>query len=169
VNKKKKKNNMVFIYIGIVVVLLVGIFALNNLEQDNPLYGKPASKLNPATQAQLNDVNYQNIILPEALDEKIENKEDFFVYMFSSTCNYCKATTPQIMPIVGELGIDLHQFNVLEFPEYQVKYNIEFTPTLIYFEGGVEKERIVGGVAAEGSVQGATLEDFRAFFEKYKG
>ncbi|MFC6332496.1 thioredoxin family protein [Paenibacillus septentrionalis] len=167
--RKKKKSNMVFIYIGVVVVLLVGIFALGNLQQDNPLYGKPTSELNPATRAQLNDENYQNIILPAALDEKVENKEDFIVYMFSSTCIYCKETTPQIMPIVNELGVELNQFNLLEFPEYQAKYNVEFTPTLIYFEDGVEKERIVGGVSAEGSGQGATLEDFRAFFEKYKG
>lgn len=168
-NKKKKKNKTVFIYIGIVIILLVGIFAINNLEQDNPLYGKPASELNPATRDLLNNENYQNIILPATLDEKIENKEDFLVYMFSSTCIYCKETTPQIMPIVNELGVELNQFNLLEFPEYQAKYEVEFTPTLIYFEDGVEKERIVGGVAAEGSAQGATLDDFRAFFEKYKG
>lgn len=167
--RKKKQSKTVFIYIGIVILLLAGIFSLKFLEQDSPLYGKPTSELNPATRELLNNENYQNIILPAALDEKVENKEDFLVYMFSSTCIYCKETTPQIMPIVNELGVELNQFNLLEFPEYQAKYNIEFTPTLIYFEDGVEKERIVGGVVAEGSGQGATLEDFRAFFEKYKG
>jgi len=169
VNKKKKKNKTVFIYIGIIVLLLVGIVVINNLEPDNALYGKPSSELNPATRELLKDENYQNIILPAALDEKVENKEDFIVYMFSSTCIYCKQTTPQIMPIVNELGVEMHQFNVLEFPEYQTKYNVEFTPTLIYFEDGVEKERIVGGVTVEGSNQGSSLEEFRAFFEKYKG
>ncbi|MCM3635460.1 MULTISPECIES: thioredoxin family protein [Paenibacillus] len=168
-NKKKKKNKTVFIYIGIIVLLLVGIVVINNLEPDNALYGKPSSELNPATRELLKDENYQNIILPAALDEKVENKEDFIVYMFSSTCIYCKQTTPQIMPIVNELGVEMHQFNVLEFPEYQTKYNVEFTPTLIYFEDGVEKERIVGGVTVEGSNQGSSLEEFRAFFEKYKG
>jgi len=167
--KKKKNNSLVFIYVGIVIVLLVGIFALNNLEKDNPVYGKPTSELNPATRALLDDENYQNIILPETLDEKVANKEDFLVYMFSSTCKYCKETTPQIMPIVNELGVDLNKFNVLEFPEYQAKYNVEYTPTLIYFEDGVEKERIVGGVTADPSSGGSTIEDFRAFFEKYKG
>nr|WP_285855804.1 thioredoxin family protein [Paenibacillus camelliae] len=149
--------------------MLVGIVVINNLEPDNALYGKPSSELNPATRELLKDENYQNIILPAALDEKVENKEDFIVYMFSSTCIYCKQTTPQIMPIVNELGVEMHQFNVLEFPEYQTKYNVEFTPTLIYFEDGVEKERIVGGVTVEGSNQGSSLEEFRAFFEKYKG
>lgn len=167
--KKKKKNNMVIIYAAVVVVLLVGIFALDKLQKDNPIYGKPTNELNPATRELLKDENYQNIILPAALDEKVQNEEDFLVYMFSSTCKYCKETTPQIMPIVNELSVELNQFNVLEFPEYQAKYNIEYTPTLIYFEGGVEKERIVGGVMPEGSTSGATLEDFRAFFEKYKG
>lgn len=159
---------MVYVYIGIVIVLLVGIFSLGKLEKDNPLYNKPAKELNAATRALLNDANYQNIILPEELDQKIEEKEDFLVYMFSASCSYCKATTPQIMPIVAELGMDLPEFNLLEFPAYQAKYNVEYTPTLIAFEDGVEVERIVGGVVEEGSAEGATLNDFREFFEKYK-
>ena len=166
-NKKKKKSNMVLVYIGIIVVLLVGIFAMGKLEKDNPLYNKPTNELNSATRALLNDENYQNIILPEELDQKIVDKEDFVVYMFSASCSYCKQTTPQIMPIVNEIGLDLPQFNLLEFPKYQQKYGVEYTPTLIAFENGVEVERLVGGVVAEGSQEGATLSDFRTFFEKY--
>lgn len=169
-NKKKnqkKKSNMVLVYIGIIVVLLVGIFAMGKLEKDNPLYNKPANELNAATRDLLNNPDYQNIILPEELDQKIVDKEDFVVYMFSSSCVYCKATTPQIMPIVNELGMDLPQFNLLEFPKYQAKYGVEYTPTLIAFEDGVEVERLVGGIVADGSPEGATLSDFRTFFEKY--
>lgn len=158
---------MVFVYIGIIVVLLVGIFAIGKLEKDNPLYNKPTSDLNAATRALLNDPNYQNIILPEELDQKIVDKEDFVVYMFSASCNYCKDTTPKIMPIVNELGLDLPQFNLLESPNYQAKYGVEYTPTLIAFEDGVEVERLVGGIVEEGSPEGATLGDFQAFFEKY--
>lgn len=169
VNKKKKKSNLIYVYIGIVVVLLVAIFSMDMFENNkvNALYQKPTGELNLATKELLNDPNYQNIILPEELDQKIEDKEDFLVYMFSSSCIYCKATTPKIMPIVDELEMDLPQFNLLEFPTYQKKYNVEYTPTLIAFEDGVEVERIVGGVEEEGSTQGATLDDFRAFFEKY--
>src|SRR5690606_9607829 len=98
-----KKSNMVFIYLGIVIVLLVGIFSLGKLEKDNPLYGKPNNELNSATRELLNDKNYQNIILPEQLDQKIANKEDFFAYMFSASCHFCKETTPQIIPVVDEL------------------------------------------------------------------
>lgn len=168
VNKKKKKSNMVFIYLGIVIVLLVGIFSLGKLEKDNPLYGKPNNELNSATRELLNDKNYQNIILPEQLDQKIANKEDFFAYMFSASCHYCKETTPQIIPVVDELDIKLEQFNLLEFPEYQQKLGVEFTPTLIYFKDGVEADRLEGGIRSETAAEGHTVDDFRNFFEKYK-
>lgn len=158
---------MIFVYIGIVIVLLIGIFSVDKFQKDNPVYGKPTSDLNVATREILSDQNYQNIILPDALDQKVADKEDFVVYMFSASCVYCKATTPQIMPIVNEIGLDLPQFNLLEFPQYQAKYNVEYTPTLIAFEDGVEVERLVGGVVPEGSAEGATLADFREFFEKY--
>jgi len=174
VNKKKKKSNMLFVYLGIVVVLLVGIFSLNKLGNNdvgkdyNP-YGKPTNKLNSATRELLNNENYQNIILPEQLDEKIANKEDFFTYMFSASCHFCKETTPKLMPIAEELSIKLDQFNLLEFPQYQQKYNVEFTPTLIYFKGGVEVDRIEGGIRADSTTAGHTADDFREFLEKYKG
>lgn len=163
---KKKKSSAIYIYLGIFALLIIAVFSLQFFEKDNTLYGMPESKLNSATRELLTDENYQNIILPEALDEKVANKESFFVYMFSPTCSYCKQTTPQIMPIVNELGIELHQFNTLEFKNYQAKYNIEYTPTLVYFENGVEAARIVGGVSADSST-GSTLDDFRNFFETY--
>lgn len=160
---------MIYIYIGIIVILFGTIFALSNLEKDNVLYGMPVSELNPATRAQLNDPNYQNIILPADLDKKVADKEDFFLYMFSSSCGFCRMTTPELVPLAKELNIDLPQFNLLEFNTYQRKFNIEFTPTLLYFKDGVEVDRIEGGLKTLGAPEGYTLVDFRAFFDKHTG
>lgn len=167
--KKKKKSNMIYVYIGIVIVLFGGIFALNNMGGDNKLYGMPLSDLNPATRDLLDDPYYQNIILPEELDKRIADKEDFFAYMFSSTCKYCKETTPQLVPVAQEMNIDLPMFNLLEFPAYNAKMNVEYTPTLIYYQDGVEVDRLEGGLRSEGMTSGNTIEDFRAFFKKYSG
>lgn len=62
----------------------------------------------------------------------------------------------------------MHEFNLREYEDGWDKYKIEYTPTLIYYEKGVEKERMVGGLKESPSDNGYTLDDFKAFFEKYK-
>lgn len=170
-NKKRKQRNSnkgILIGIGSILVICIAILIVMPLFEDkspHPIYGVPESKLNAATQDILDDPNYANTISASALDEKVEQKEDFFVYMYAATCLYCKQTTPVLVPLADELNIHLDQFNLLEFKSYQEKYNIDYTPTLIYFEDGVEKERIVGGIALDG-VEGNSYEDYKAFFER---
>ncbi|WP_141506114.1 thioredoxin family protein [Paenibacillus luteus] len=166
--KRKKKVSMIYVYIGVVVILFGLIALLNNSGKVNALYDKPVSQLNPETRKQLDDPNYQNIILPAVLDKKVADKESFFVYLFASDCPHCQKTTPQLMPLVDELGIDLPQFNLREFPSYFNKYNVEYTPTLAYFKDGVQIDKLEGGLAEAGT-SGYSLEDFRAFFNKYSG
>jgi thioredoxin 1 len=164
------------IYLSIVVVLFGALYVVNQQSHkvndpkiaDNP-YGVPASKLNPATVPLLSDPNYQNIIVPKTLDEKIANKESFFVYYFKSDCPHCKITTPVITPIQKEVGVDVKQFNLLEFPEGWQTYNVQQTPTLVYYKNGVEAERIIGGVPEVQGGAGNSPEVFRKFFQTYKG
>ena len=58
------------------------------------------------------------------------------------------------MPLADDAGITMHQYNLREYQEGWREYNIEFTPTLVYFENGAEKERMVGGLKPEGSSEG---------------
>lgn len=167
--KKKSKIKMIYVYIGIIIILFGAIFLINNNGKVNALYDKPVSQLNPETRKLLDNPNYQNIILPAELDKKVADKEDFFVYMFASDCSHCMNTTPQLMPLVKELGIDLPQFNLREFPSYFNKYNVEYTPTLAYFKDGVEVARLEGGLAEGAPGSGYSLDDFREFFNKYSG
>ncbi|GAB2700371.1 thioredoxin family protein [Paenibacillus thermoaerophilus] len=158
------------IYLGLVIVLFGGLYGLNVLSQDNStdnVYGIAVSKLHPETAKLLDDPNYQNIVLPDELDAKIKSNEGTFVYFFSSTCSYCKATTPKLMPIAKEAGVTPLQFNLLEFEEGWKKYNIEATPTLVYYKDGKEVERMVGGYA-ESANEGNTADMFKAFFNKHK-
>ncbi|MEK5058513.1 thioredoxin family protein [Paenibacillus sp. FSL H7-0326] len=167
----KKPSKAIIAFIAVFVILIGALITMNELNKNNinEVYGLPESDLAPATREILEDPNYQNIILPEELDTKISNKESFFTYFFASDCPHCRATTPQLMPIADEAGVDLPQFNLKEFEDGWRDYNIEFTPTLVYFENGVEKDRLEGGMQAEGASAGYTAEQIEEFFTKYKG
>lgn len=176
------------IYLSVIVLLFVVLFVLNRTSTstaDNAdnVYGIKSSKLHPETREQLDDPNYQNIILPDQLKTELSKKGDLFVYFFSSACPHCKLTTPVLMPIAKELQVDLKQFNLLEFPEGWQEYNIEFTPTLVYYKDGKEIKlgtqivdgkqvdllsRMVGGVEERPGDGGFTAQNFRDFFNKYK-
>lgn len=150
---------------GILVVIVVLIIALFFVVQyqnkqalsdvDNP-YG--TEDLDQATIDQLDDPNYGNQIMPDELEEKINNGEEVTVYFYSPTCVYCQNTTPYLVPLAEENGIDMKKFNLLEFGEEGVPYRIESTPTLVHFEEGEEVARIVGQ---------RSEEEFQSFFDEY--
>jgi thiol-disulfide isomerase/thioredoxin len=150
------------IFFGFILLLFVALFVIN--QSQTTVYGKPKSRLNPATREILHDPNYRNILLPDELDRKLAKKESFFVYYFASDCIHCRTTTPYVKPLADEMGIDLHLFNLREFPKYVNKMRIEATPTLVYYKEGLEVDRIKGGITTGGS-EGHTLDDFRKFFE----
>ena len=126
------------IFAGIVMIKKMN----DNEKMEENIYKK--NDLHRETISQLDDPLYQNIILPEELEKKLENKEDVTVYFFSPTCSYCVETTPIVAPLAKEMDIDLVQYNVLEFEEGWEDYHLEATPTIIHFENGEEKERIEG-------------------------
>ncbi|WKA59614.1 thioredoxin family protein [Planococcus shenhongbingii] len=138
--------------IGAVVVLIFGlIIFLTNQSNNQKLADNPYDKedLNQATIDQLDDENYQNIILPDALDEQIASGEPTTVYFFSPTCSHCQATTPVLMPIAEDMGVDVQQYNLLEYEQGWQQYFIEATPTLVHYEDGKEVARWVGSQPKE--------------------
>lgn len=136
----------VLIFLAIIIVLFAGVAILTNMQNsekvgDNP-YGKDT--LHPETVALLEDENYQNIILPDELEQKLNDKEDMTVYYFQSTCPYCKEATPILSPLAEEMGIDLVQYNLLEFEQGWDDYRIQETPTIVQYKDGKETARITG-------------------------
>lgn len=136
--------------LGIIAGIIVVLFALiiiitkisdNQKVADNP-YGK--DNLKPATIKLLDNKNYQNIILPKELEKKIEKGGPVYAYMFSSECPHCMNFTPTLMEKAEELDVQIDQYNLLEFKQGWDDYEIEATPTLIYFNEGKEVNRIVG-------------------------
>jgi thioredoxin 1 len=151
----------IFIF-GAIIIVLFGALAFVTTYQksekaEGNVYGK--DDLHTATVDQLDDPNYQNIILPEELEAKLNKKEDTIVYFFSPTCEHCKVTTPVLMPVADDVGVDISQFNLLEYEDGWNQYGITATPTLVHYKDGKEVSR------SEGS---NTEEAFRSLLTEWK-
>lgn len=155
-NGKLKK---IIIFLAIILFFFSAIAFVNGYKTKEALKDNPYKKkdLDNATIQQLQDPNYQNIILPEELKTRLHNGETVTVYFFSPKCSWCNKTTPIVVPLAEELGIELTLFNVLEFEEGWDDYLIEGTPTIIHFQGGTEAARKVGF---------DNEENFRKWFEE---
>lgn len=155
------------IYLVIILAIFVLIFVVNQqskqasfgelMEPAERLYQTEPGNLEEATREQLLDENYQDIILPDELEQRLENEESLIVYFFSPACPYCVQTTPILQDMVEEKEIEIHQLNVLEYDQAFSEYAFTHTPTTIYFENGQEKDRIVGGSGTEEARQALEL------------
>lgn len=137
----------VIIFLTLIIVLFISVAFLSKMQQkekisENNPYGK--DELHAETVAQLDDPNYQNIILPGELDQKLDNEDDVTVYFYSPTCPHCQRTTPIVSPLSSEMGIDLVQYNLLEFEQGWDDYGITETPTIVQYKKGKEVNRITG-------------------------
>lgn len=136
---------------GVIVAVFALILVLNNLSNKEKLKDNPYGdkKLDQATIDLIGDEHYKNITLPEELKTQIEAGESVTAYFFSPLCSYCREMTPVMMPIADEMGVDVKQFNTLEFGQEAIVYDVQATPTMIHFENGEEIGRMIGGQSEE--------------------
>lgn len=138
------KKMAIFLVIIVALFVLLGVFT--NMKKEEKSKGNPygKDKLKPATVDQLDDPNYQNLILPVELEKDLQDSKDVTVYFYSPTNSTSQKTTPVVAPLAEKLGIDLVQFNLLEFEQGWSDYGIKKTPTIVHYKNGEEQERIVG-------------------------
>ena len=136
----------VLIFIGVVVILFGALAFMNNVTNQKKIEGNPYGKdeLAPETIKQLENSDYQNLILPDELEAALSNQENVVIYFYSPACPACVQATPTINQVAADMSVDVKQFNLLEFRDGFNDYNIESTPTLVIFEQGKEKTRLVG-------------------------
>ncbi|WZY00088.1 thioredoxin family protein [Bacillus sp. FSL W7-1360] len=132
---------------GAVLLLFIVLVVLQNISQnkqlaDNKLYDK--DDLHPETVKQLSDKNYQNVIMPDALEKKLSTESDVVVYFFSPTCPACQQSTAPLMEAAELEGVHIDQYNLLEYEKGWEDYHIEATPTIVYFKDGEEVDRLKG-------------------------
>ncbi|WP_050614112.1 thioredoxin family protein [Bacillus testis] len=158
----------IIIFLAGIIVLFAAIFLVTNMSKDQKK-SENASKsakslydgkdLKQETIDQLDDPNYQNIILPEDLEKKLANEQQTFVYFFSPTCPHCIKATPKMMKAAKAEGVHINQFNLWEFEDGWDKYHIESTPTLIVYNKGKEVDRLNGDTSQK---------TFASFIKQYK-
>ena len=98
------------VIIGAAVVLLfAAIVVLTNISNSDKMKDNPydTDNLQQSTIGLLDDENYQNIILPEDLQAKIDSGEGVFAYMFSPVCGYCMQFTPKLMAVAEQENIKI--------------------------------------------------------------
>lgn len=147
---------------GVIIAIFALIVVLNNQSNEVKLKDNPygTKDLKQSTIGLLGNENYQNIILPDALYEKVTSGESVTAYFFSPECQYCMQMTPILMPIAKENGIHVYQYNMLEFEQEAQPYGITSWPTLIHYEDGKEVSRSVG-------LPKNPKEDIQTFFDNY--
>ena len=141
---------------GVVVAIFAMIIVLTNISNNDKLANNPydTDDLEQPTIDLLSDENYQNIAVPDEVDEKIKSGEPTTVYFFSPTCEHCQVTTPVLMPVAEDMDVDVLQYNLLEYEQGWQDYAVEATPTLVHYENGEEVARWVGSQPKE------IIEDF---------
>ena len=144
----KKK---MLIFFGVLIVLFAALAFVANYQNEQETAGNPYGKeeLHPATVDQLDNELYQNQILPDELEAMLASGEDATIYFYSPTCVYCQRTTPVLVPMAEELGVEIQKLNLLEFRGAGATFGIEGTPTLIRYENGEEVARLSGQQSEE--------------------
>ncbi|HLQ71298.1 MAG TPA: thioredoxin family protein [Bacillota bacterium] len=141
------RNKMLAI-VGIIVVLFIALYFLNDY------------KNNKNTGEDSNDEEnlYGNQIKPDDLRAQIDSGDPMTVYFYSPDCVHCQRTTPVLVPLTEEKGIDMKKLNLKEYKRQWDEYKIEGTPTLIHYDDGEEVARISGEQSEE---------NFTVFFDEY--
>lgn len=139
--RNKSMRNKTLLIIGIVVVIFAGLYIASEAQEEDD-----------------DDELYGNQINPDDLREKIDDGDAVTVYFYSPECSHCKRTTPVLVPLTEDKGIDMKKLNIQKYDDQWDEYGIEGTPTVAYFEDGEEVARIEGE---------QSKDDFSAFFDEY--
>lgn len=77
--------------------------------------------------------------------DAISGERPILVDFWAEWCGPCRVIAPVLEEIAGEQDkVDIGKLNVDEYPMPAAQNDVMSIPTLILFEDGVEKKRIVG-------------------------
>lgn len=161
--RNNSMRNKMIIILAAVVVLFGALYFVMDYKNKKAIEGSEHpygdKKLHQATIDQLNDPLYDHLITGEDLQKELDENKDMTVYFYSPTCIHCKNTTPVLVPLTEELGVDMKKINLLEEKDsIGQQFEISGTPTLVQYKDGEEVARLSGEHPEE---------MFKAFFEEY--
>lgn len=91
---------------------------------------------------------YEGEIDKEDFESKITNEDTFYIYFYSPYCKYCDVLGEEILEVFKENKEQLVILNVNQDEEMQESENIEYVPSVAYYEDGKQVE-IVSDVSKE--------------------
>jgi thioredoxin 1 len=91
----------------------------------------------------VNESNFEQLVL--------QSKKPALVDFWAAWCAPCRTLAPVVESIAEQYGDAAHVFklNVDDSPAVAQRYGVQGIPTLILFQDGMEKERILGVVSRE--------------------
>ena len=115
------------------------------------------------------EVEYLKELTFEELEVKLENKEDIILEIVQTGCSNCTAFSPKFESVLNEYEIQAYSLNISYLSDavadWLESYNVDGTPTVIFFEKGEEtstmkrlvgnqsKEKIVSKLKANGYIE----------------
>ena len=88
-------------------------------------------------------------------NEKLENKDTFFVEVVQDGCSHCANFTPKLKSVLEDYDVVGYQLNLTDisdedYSKFYSKFGISSTPTIFFVTNGEETsilERVVGNVS----------------------
>ena len=96
-------------------------------------------------------------------DETVNGAEGaILVDFWAEWCGPCKMITPVLEELAGELAdqVTIAKLNVDDNPEVAMRFNVMSIPTLLVFQGGEVRKRLVGAKGKSQLLQ--ELDEFLA-------
>lgn len=99
------------------------------------------------TSKDLDKPNYTNIDMKE-YKGKINSKDNFYIYVYKTSCTACQTTKPSLNEVIKEdkkkvFAINMESEENMDI-EFLKKNNIQKTPTLLKYKNGEEMNRVEG-------------------------
>ncbi|NRR19131.1 thioredoxin family protein [Bacillus pacificus] len=99
------------------------------------------------TSKDLDKPEYTNIDMKE-YKGKINSKDNFYIYVYKTSCTACQSTKPFLNEVIKEdktkvFAINMESEENMDI-EFLKKNNIQKTPTLLKYKNGEEMNRVEG-------------------------
>ncbi|MCA1060835.1 thioredoxin family protein [Rossellomorea aquimaris] len=90
---------------------------------------------------------YTNINLEE-YKNKLNNEENFLIYVYKTSCPVCQETKPLLNEVIEKEKVTILAMNSEEEGNLEKsffeKQKLEKSPTIIFYNNGIEEDRIEG-------------------------